>query len=205
MTDFYRILFDRSSDAHLIFDKAGIFDCNQAAVDLLGCSSKDEVLHIHPATLSPEYQPNGLSSPMASKEVETMTLKHGWHRFEWLHRRVNGELFTVLVSLNAIEIDGRKMFLGIWHDLTESKRKEEQLTLLNAELRRANLRMREDLEAAAEVQRALLPRADFSIPHLKAAWAYLPSEILGGDQLNIFHLNDSAVGSTAWMSPATES
>ncbi len=194
MTDFYRLLFDRSSDAHFILDETGIFDCNQAAVELLGCASKEDVLHIHPATLSPEYQPDGSLSSSASRQIDELTHEKGWHRFEWYHRKINGEVFPVQVTLNSIVLDGRKMLLGVWHDLTDTKKKESELHQLNSDLIRANLRMRDDLEAAAEVQRGLLPRADIALPHLKAAWAYLPSETLGGDQLNIFHLNDNALG-----------
>ena len=53
------MLFEQSSDAHLIFDERdGIIDCNHATVAMLRYRDKSEVLALHPAVLSPEYQPD---------------------------------------------------------------------------------------------------------------------------------------------------
>ena len=38
--DRFRILFEYSRDAHLIFDSDGIFDCNEAAVEILALLDK---------------------------------------------------------------------------------------------------------------------------------------------------------------------
>ena len=37
--DRFRILFEHSSDAHLIFDETGITDCNDATIELLKATS----------------------------------------------------------------------------------------------------------------------------------------------------------------------
>ena len=58
----FRVLFERSTDAHLLFEESGVIDCNRAAVDMLRCSSKRELLGRHPATFSPDLQPDGRSS-----------------------------------------------------------------------------------------------------------------------------------------------
>src|SRR6478672_10842094 len=83
----FRVLFEHSSDAHLIFDAGGITDCNPAAVRLLGAADRAEVLAVHPATLSPEYQPDGRRSDEKSREMDARARVNGWHRFEWVHRR----------------------------------------------------------------------------------------------------------------------
>jgi sigma-B regulation protein RsbU (phosphoserine phosphatase) len=81
------------------------------------------------------------------------------------------------------------------------KRMVEEKTLLerrlaerNAELEKANRHMKADLEAAAQVQEALLPPADTSIPGLKLAWSFRPCEHLAGDTLNVFTLDRDHVG-----------
>ncbi len=51
--DPYRELFERSADAILIIEGDTFVDCNQAAVDMLRCRTKAEVLRTHPSELSP--------------------------------------------------------------------------------------------------------------------------------------------------------
>jgi PAS domain-containing protein len=48
--------FERSADAIFLFDPGtGVFsDCNQAAVDLLRCSNKEQVINLRPEEFSPE-------------------------------------------------------------------------------------------------------------------------------------------------------
>ena len=47
----FRVLFERSSDAHLLLADQGVIDCNRAAVDMLRCASKAELLGRHPADI----------------------------------------------------------------------------------------------------------------------------------------------------------
>ncbi|MDX2022951.1 MAG: PAS domain S-box protein [Deltaproteobacteria bacterium] len=123
----FRVLFEYSSDAHLVFDESGIIDCNNAAVSLLGCRSKSEVLGLHPAKLSPTLQPDGRRSDEKCLEMDELARRSGFHRFEWLHQKVSGESFPVEVTLTPITLAGRPAMLVVWHDLTERKRMEERL------------------------------------------------------------------------------
>ena len=70
----------------------------------------------------------------------------------------------------------------------------EELVTLNAEISRINSHMIRDLEAAAKVQRSLLPAADVDLPSLDVAWRYVPCQSLAGDFLNIFPLDEERVG-----------
>jgi sigma-B regulation protein RsbU (phosphoserine phosphatase) len=70
----------------------------------------------------------------------------------------------------------------------------EELTVLNAEISRYNAQMVRDLEAAAKVQRSLLPADDVVLPSLGIAWRYVPCHSLAGDFLNIFSLDAERVG-----------
>jgi sigma-B regulation protein RsbU (phosphoserine phosphatase) len=49
--------------------------------------------------------------------------------------------------------------------------------------------MKADLEAAARVQRALLPTTDSISEHAHFAWKYRPCDELGGDSLNVFPID----------------
>ncbi len=71
---------------------------------------------------------------------------------------------------------------------------EQQLSEQNHELRAINERLRRDLEAAARVQRSLLPAKSPAMPGFAAAWEFQPCDELGGDCLNIFALDEDHIG-----------
>lgn len=121
------VIFEESTDAHLLFDDTGIIDCNNAAVKMIGCNNKQELLACHPSVFSPEYQPDGRLSSEKSIEMDAIARKNGVHSFEWVHKKLNGEEFPVEVTLNTVKINGKPALLVVWHDITERKRSEEQL------------------------------------------------------------------------------
>ncbi|MEC9373291.1 MAG: response regulator, partial [Planctomycetota bacterium] len=66
---------------------------------------------------------------------------------------------------------------------------ERRLNRQNDELRLAGERTRRDLEAAARVQRAMLPKAGIQKGPVRAAFLYAPTDELAGDALG-FHIVD---------------
>lgn len=60
---------------------------------------------------------------------------------------------------------------------------ERALSTQNVELRAAGERMRGDLEAAARVQRAMLPADGIHHPRARAEFAYVPTDQLAGDAI----------------------
>ena len=64
-------------------------------------------------------------------------LRQGYHRFEWIHQRKNGEQFPVEVSLTRIPYEGRESLFCIWRDISEQKAREEALQAAQSELERA--------------------------------------------------------------------
>ena len=192
--DRFRVLFEHSSDAHFIFDGTGITDCNEATVRLLRAADKAQVLSLHPAVLSPEYQPDGRRSLEKAQEMDALARTRGYHRFEWLHRKLDGQVFPVEVTLNPVEIGGKPALIAVWHDLTEIKRVEAELRRRTEELEVTNARLKRDLQAAARVQQALLPAALPDTPPVRLAWAFRPCEELAGDLLNLFLLDERHVG-----------
>jgi len=123
----FRVLFEYSSDAHLIFDQHGIIDCNNAAIMMLSCEDKTQLLNLHPAQLSPERQPDGRLSLEKNIEMDSIARVHGHHRFEWMHRRLTGEDFPVEVTLTPVVLSSGPALLVVWHELTEIKRREAEL------------------------------------------------------------------------------
>ncbi len=123
----FRVLFDHSSEAHFLVGPKGIIDCNQAAVQMLRCESKAELLALHPSHLSPKYQPDGRLSADYSQEREAAARAHGSHRFEWLHSRCDGTNFPTEIILTPVTLGGEPAMLSVWHDLTERKEAEQQI------------------------------------------------------------------------------
>jgi serine phosphatase RsbU (regulator of sigma subunit) len=63
----------------------------------------------------------------------------------------------------------------------------------NQDLSHANQRMKRDLDAAARVQRTLLPDSLPEVEGLSFAWSYRPCDELAGDALNIVRINDDLI------------
>lgn len=120
----YRDLFEESEDANLIIRDGRFIDCNMATVKMLGYVNKEEFLNTHPSELSPEFQPDGKSSFEKANEIMNLTIEKGSHRFEWAHKKANGDIFQVEVSLTAIDTGNEKIIYTTWRDVTERSKNE---------------------------------------------------------------------------------
>jgi len=123
----FRLLFERSADAILLLDKEKYIDCNRAAMRLLHCSDKKQLLGIHPAQTAPERQPDGSLSTEKSIAMMQIAFERGTHRFEWVRRRVDGEEFPAEVTLTAVPQGDKQVLFTVIRDLTEQKRAEAAL------------------------------------------------------------------------------
>jgi len=124
----YKDLFEKSADAILVIQNGKFVDCNQATIKMLRYNNKDEFLMTHPSELSPEKQQDGKLSFAKANEMMKIAFKNGSHRFEWYHKKSDGEIFPVEVLLTAISIDEKDQVLhAIWCDITERKQMEQAL------------------------------------------------------------------------------
>jgi len=71
---------------------------------------------------------------------------------------------------------------------------EKRLKSLNIALIEKQQRLNEDLKAAAEIQKSLLPPKTFVMENLEIAWTFKPCEQMGGDIFNIFQVDAEHVG-----------
>jgi PAS domain S-box-containing protein len=123
----FRLLFEKSADAILLLDGDTFADCNEAALRLMGCSSKEQLTGLHPWDISPERQPDGRLSSEKGKELISETMRRGINQFEWMRRTFEGEEFWVEVSHTVIPIQGRLLMYTMWRDIRERKHAEAQL------------------------------------------------------------------------------
>jgi PAS domain S-box-containing protein len=125
-----RTLYDSTSDAVMLIDEGGYFDCNMASVAMFGCKSPQEFYARSPAEFSPENQPSGESSASLVEKQNAIAMEKGSNRFEWVHRRVDtGENFDAEVLLNSMTLDGRHVLQASVRDISERKLAEESLKL----------------------------------------------------------------------------
>lgn len=132
----FRSLFDDSADAYLILEENRFVDCNQAAIEMLRVNSKDEVLLMHPSQLSPMFQPDGRLSVDKADDMIRIALEQGSNRFEWTHRRKDGDDFPVEVLLTPITVGDKTIIHTVWRDISERKKKDEALLENERRLRR---------------------------------------------------------------------
>ncbi len=123
-----RILFERVRHGLFISSKEGKFlDCNQALLDMLGYSSKEEFLNID---ISRDLYVNPEDRKIFQEKIE----KYGYVKdMEVQFKKKNGERITVLLTGHPIlnqkgEIIG---YQGINLDITERKKIEDELREAN--------------------------------------------------------------------------
>lgn len=121
------VIFEESTDAHVLFDETGIIDGNNAAAKMLGFNTKQELIGLHPAMFSPQFQPDGRRSSEKAHEMDEKAWRTGSHHFEWLQKRRTGEEFPIEVTLKTVKINGKPAMLSVWHDISERKQAEERL------------------------------------------------------------------------------
>ncbi len=154
-----------SNDAILLIDGERFVDCNKATARMLGYASRDQFLMTHPSKLSPPTQPDGRSSFDKANEMMQTAFEKGFHRFEWAHRRANGEDFPVEVSLTPISYQGKTVLHCLWRDITEQKRAAEELCRSRAELEQTNKQLEAEVDRAnqmaVEAQAANIAKSQF--------------------------------------------
>ena len=159
----YRTLWDSSRDALATVapKEAKFISANPAAVKLFGFRSEEDLLTTNIAGLSPEFQPDGRPTSEAAPDMIRKTLETGFHSFEWLHQRPNGEKFFVSVHLSKTEIDGRLVLQSSMRDITEQKKAGAEIAELKQEL--------EYILGAAKTGLDIID-ADFNIRYIDPEW-----------------------------------
>lgn len=122
----FRQLFEKSTDAMSIYDSGRFIDCNQAVLDLLRIENRAQFM-VHPVDFSPEYQPDGSRSADTAKKFIDNAMETGSNKFEWLHRRLGGELFWCEIVLTRIPWEGRECLFCVWRDISHRKSIEHNL------------------------------------------------------------------------------
>ena len=125
----YKTLYDSSRDAIMILDPdKGFISGNLATLEMFRCKDEPEFISQSPASLSPDFQPDGSDSSIKAKEAIDKAMKEGSHFFEWKHKRLNGEEFFATVLLTKMNLYGRDILQATVRDVSEQKKTQEQIS-----------------------------------------------------------------------------
>lgn len=122
-----RNIFESSGDAIVLLGYEGFVECNLASLDLFGCENEKEFLGKQPWDFSPRFQPNGQLSDVLAAENLTLVQRHGYHRFEWQHRRQDGSKFDAEIVLTLLDLPDGPLIQAILRDITDRKAIENKL------------------------------------------------------------------------------
>ncbi|MFD1383293.1 PAS domain-containing protein [Rhodanobacter aciditrophus] len=114
-------VFRNSKDGLALFKEGVFFDCNQSMLDLVGIENEEDFFGLTPFDLSPEYQLDGRTSLEKGTEKIEQCLREGSVRFEWLHKRFNGDLFWCEVIITKLMLNGEEVIHCNWRDISEKK------------------------------------------------------------------------------------
>lgn len=130
----YRALFEGVPDALLIADIATglIRNVNQSACRLFA-RTRDELIGVHQATLHPPRLAHETEQSFREHSREAAEGKPG-APFEHVILRADGSEIPIEIRTQPVMLDGAKMILGVFRDISERKRAEEALRMLNSEL-----------------------------------------------------------------------
>ena len=117
----FRTVFEQSLDGIVLHDLEGrIIDANETLCKLLGWS-RSELTARKLSDLHPEHALQACR--LAMEEVAA----HGRHRFECEFARSDGSTFVAEVWANAFDLEGNHVVQGIVRDVTEQRRKENEI------------------------------------------------------------------------------
>ncbi len=121
----FRVLFEMSPDPAWILEGNECVAWNEAACQVFGIVPGAG--SVHPAQLSPEFQPDGESSLLKSERMIAEARRYGVLRFEWVHLGNDGQPFAAEVTLLAVNMREQQIIYAEVRDISERKRAEEEL------------------------------------------------------------------------------
>ncbi len=126
-TEILKKTFEKSEDGILLLKGSRISDCNPSALRMLRTNDKQKVLNSHPADLSPEKQADGKFSSKKANKLIAIAHKQGFLRFEWLHKRFDGENFLCEVTLTFVQIKNETVLHAVWREIGDFKLHQQKL------------------------------------------------------------------------------
>ena len=199
--EFLKLLLENSNTAVLIADEdLRIHQVNNFFIQLFDGALEDVVTEkLGKATgceqMVKENKPCGETSRchecvLRKSLIETMFSRVPMERTS-LKRSfyIHNELVEKSLELTTrhVTFNGRQMVLVFIYDITEIEKQR-------IELQKKQAQINEDLAAAGEIQRSLLPVTVPRSERMHMAWKFEPSWKVGGDIFNVFNYDRNQIG-----------
>ncbi|MBU1241312.1 PAS domain S-box protein, partial [Myxococcota bacterium] len=128
----YKTIMMQSADCLILHDmKGNIVDANQRAAASFGVS-REEFLSLNVRDIDPSFDKKIHLKELFSRENEGAIVE-----FESLHRSKDGTLFPMEVRMCLVHIGDKTLVQGMYRDITERKRAEDEKLKLEEQLSRS--------------------------------------------------------------------
>lgn len=128
----YYSLFESSRDAIMTIEPPSwrFTSANPATLKMFRAKDEADFIAREPWRLSSELQLDGRLSSEKAKEMIEIAVREGSNFFEWVHQRIDGEVFFAEVLLSRVDM-GEQVFLqAVIRDVNERKKMEEGIRRL---------------------------------------------------------------------------
>jgi len=120
-------LFEKSADGIVILKNSRIVQCNEKAYQMLKYSDKNALLNLHPSEISPEFQPDNISSYDKAEKMIQYTIENGVNQFEWVSLKADKSTTWMEIRLSMLEIENENYIYVTWRDIQKKKEMENKL------------------------------------------------------------------------------
>ncbi len=114
----FHAIFENANDAIFLVEDNSFIDCNRKALTMFA-GTREEILGKQPYELSPPTQPDGSDS----RKEAMRKMKAAFHgtpqTFRWKHRRIDGTDFDAEISVNALDLAGKRYLQAIVRDIAQ--------------------------------------------------------------------------------------
>jgi signal transduction histidine kinase/FixJ family two-component response regulator len=136
--DRIKIMLDATPLTSRLWDsELNLIECNEAALTLFGISSKREYIDRY-FELSPEYQPDGVSTRDKLFRLLREAFDNGLTKYEWVYKLPDGTLFPAECTMVRVPYGGGYAVAGYSRDLREQKRMSMKLEAALNDAKAAN-------------------------------------------------------------------
>jgi len=112
----FHAIFDNANDAIFLVDDYAFIECNRTALRMFG-GSREDILGKTPGEFSPPTQPDGSDSREKARQTMEAAFRGTPQFFQWTHRRLDGTDFVTEISLNHLDLAGKRYLQAIVRDI----------------------------------------------------------------------------------------
>jgi PAS domain S-box-containing protein len=180
-------------DAVIMIDELGIIkNFNPAAEKIFGHSA-ETILGESVNVLMPESYANQHDNYIALYKETGIQKIVGKSRREFPAKKINGDVFPIDLIVTKMDVEGKKMFIGVVRDITEFKCAELELMRIKKEQLDIYEKLQQELCMASSLQMMMLPKCYYLFPCQPQVRAYgimRPAKEVGGDFYDAFMIDD---------------